>query len=64
MDDLDFEGTLVLEQIASIGKIDEFFAAIDADDFKAATDLMKRANVDLETITLVLQKMREASGEH
>lgn len=27
----DFEGTLVLEKIAEIGRIDEFFDAIDAD---------------------------------
>lgn len=64
MDETDFEGTLVLEQIAAIGKIDEFFEAIDADDFKTATQLMKRANVDGATIAVVLQKMNEADGKH
>ncbi|MCC6138139.1 MAG: hypothetical protein IT287_05875 [Bdellovibrionaceae bacterium] len=64
MNEADFEGTLVLEKMVSIGKLDEFFEAIDADDFKRATTLMKRANVDSETITVVLQKMKDANGEH
>lgn len=63
MDEADFEGTLVLEKLAEIGKIDDFFEAIDSDDFGKASSLMKRANVDAETISIVLKKMREASGE-
>ena len=38
MDESDFEGTLVLEQLAAIGKVDDFFDAIDADDTQRATD--------------------------
>lgn len=60
----DFEGTLVLEQLASIGKVDEFFEAVDSDDLKKAAQLLMRAHVDGETIAVVLKKMREASGEH
>ncbi len=48
MDESDFEGTLVLEKIAEINKVDDFFEAIDSDDFNKATSLMKRANVDSE----------------
>lgn len=64
MDENDFEGTLVLEKLAEIGKVEAFFEAIDADDFGRAKALMKRAQVDMETIALVLQKMGDADGEH
>lgn len=64
MEERDFEGTLVLEKLAEAGKVDEFFEAIDADDFDRAKSLMKRAGVDQETIAIVLKKMRQANGEH
>ena len=64
MDEKDFEGTLVLEQLAEIGKLDEFFEAIDADDVARATALMRRANVDAPTIQIVVKKMRAADGSH
>jgi len=64
MDENDFEGTLVLEKLAEIDKLDEFFEAIDADNFGKATSLMKQAGVDLETVAIVLKKMAEANGEH
>jgi hypothetical protein len=60
----DFEGTLVLEQLAAIDKVDEFFEAIDADDVERATALMKRAGVDAPTIATVVRKMEESDGEH
>lgn len=64
MDESDFEGTLVLEKIAEIGKIDAFFEAIDADDQARAKVLMKQANVDPRTIAIVLEKMTAADGQH
>jgi hypothetical protein len=64
MDESNFEGTLVLEKLAEIGRLDEFFAAIDGDDFSKAARLMRLAQVDAPTITIVLQKMRDADGEH
>lgn len=64
MDEDDFEGTLVLEKLAEIGKVDDFFEAIDADDFGKATSLMKRARIDAETIAMVIKKMADADGEH
>ena len=63
MDENYFEGTLVLEKMAEINKLDEFFEAIDADDFAQAQALMKRANIDAETIRIVLQKMADADGD-
>jgi iron uptake system EfeUOB component EfeO/EfeM len=64
MDENDFEGTLVLEKLAEIGKVDDFFDAVDSDDFAKAKSLMKKANIDGETIAIVLKKMGDADGEH
>ena len=64
MGEYDFEGTLVLEKLAVIDKVDEFFEAIDADDFRLAEALMKSAKVDSVTIAIVLQKMAESDGDH
>jgi hypothetical protein len=64
MDETDFEGTLVLEQLAAAGKIEEFFDAIDADDVQRATRLMRQANIDASTIATVVAKMEQADGEH
>ncbi len=64
MDESDFEGTLVLEKLAQINKVDEFFDAIDADDFIEAQALMRRAKIDSDTIAIVLKKMHDADGEH
>jgi hypothetical protein len=64
MDETDFEGTLVLEQLAAIGKLEEFFDAIDSDDVQRATKLMKRANLDAPTIATVIRKMAESDHEH
>jgi hypothetical protein len=64
MDESDFEGTLVLEQLAAIGKVEEFFDAIDEDDFGRATALMRRAKIDPSTIALVVRKMEAGDAEH
>ena len=64
MNEKDFEGTLVLEKLAEIGKLDEFMEAIDSDDFGHARLLMKKARVTPEEISLVLKKMHASDGEH
>lgn len=64
MNQQDFEGTLVLERLSEIGKVEDFFEAIDSDNFSKATSLMKLANIDGETITSVIQKMKEVDGKH
>jgi hypothetical protein len=64
MDERDFEGTIVLEQLAEIGKIDDFFEAIDADDVPRAVSLMRKAQVDATTIAIVVKKMHAADGKH
>jgi hypothetical protein len=64
MDETDFEGTLVLEQLAAVGTVEEFFEAIDADDVGRAVVLMKNAEVDAATIATVVRKIEESDGEH
>lgn len=60
MDESDFEGTLVLEKLAAIDKVDAFMEAVDSDDFDRAKLLMKKARVDSETMAIVLKKMLAA----
>jgi hypothetical protein len=64
MDESDFEGTLVLERLAEIGQVEDFFDAIDADDAQRAASLMKKAKIDASTIAIVLRKMEDGDGEH
>ena len=59
MDEADFEGTLVLERLAEIDRVDAFFEAVDSDDLPRATSLLKRAGLDAATIAMVVRKMRE-----
>jgi hypothetical protein len=54
MIDDEFEGTLVLEKLNEINKLDAFLEAIDSDDFSKARSLMKQAQIDAETIAKVL----------
>ncbi len=64
MEPEDFEGTLVLEQLAEIGQVEEFFDAIDSDDVQRAVALMKRAKADASTIAIVVRKIEQSDGEH
>lgn len=63
MDESDFEGTVVLEKLAEAYKVDEFFEAVDADDFAAAARLMRAASIDEKTIAIVIRKMHDP-GAH
>ncbi len=56
LDPSDFEGTLVLEKLAQIGKVDEFFAAIDSDDYRRVVILLRQAQVDSESILAVIKE--------
>ena len=47
-----------------IDKVDDFFEAIDVDNFQKAVSLMERANVDAETIAIVLDKMADGDGDY
>jgi hypothetical protein len=64
MNENDFEGTLVLEKLARVDKLEEFMEAIDSDNLNAAKSLMIEAGVDKETIAAVLRKMSDPYDEH
>ncbi len=64
MDETSFEGTLVLEQLATIGQVEAFFDAIDADDVPRAVALMKKAGLDAATIATVVKKIEAGDTEH
>jgi iron uptake system EfeUOB component EfeO/EfeM len=64
MDERDFEGTLVLEQLAAIGQVEEFFDAIDSDDVERAASLMRRARIDASTIATVVRMMGDSDAGH
>jgi hypothetical protein len=64
MDERDFEGTLVLERLAEIGRVEDFFDAIDSDDVHRAASLMKKAKIDASTIAMVIKKIEDGDGEH
>ncbi len=64
MEEEDFEGTLVLEQLAAVGMVEAFFEAIDSDDVGRAIALMKRADVDVSTIATVVKKIEDGDTEH
>ena len=63
MEEEDFEGTLVLEKLAEIDRLEEFLAVIDSDDFAKMKRLMIRAKIEPEVIALVLQKAAAGFGE-
>ena len=64
MEEGEFEGTIVLERLAAIDRLDDFFEAIDADDVARAVALMREADVDARTIAIVVEKMEAADGTH
>ena len=63
MTEEDFEGTLILENLAEKGLVEAFFAAVDADNLVRAKTLLKEAGIDAATIAQVLRIMREEIGE-
>jgi len=64
MNEKDFEGSIVLEKLARIDSVDAFMAAVDSDDHEKAVGLMRSANIDEDTIKIVLKKMSDPYDEH
>ena len=64
MNEDDFEGSEILEKLAVIGAVDDFFDAIDEDDTEAAARLMRAAGIDARTLEQVLRKIADGGGEH
>jgi len=59
MNNDDAEGTLFLEKLASLGLVDEFFEAVDADDFGKIASLLRDADIDEDTIQDLIKMIEE-----
>ncbi len=53
----DFEGSLVLEKLASLNLVDDFYEAIDSDNIDEVMAILESAEIDDETIEIVLKKI-------
>lgn len=56
----DFEGSLILEKLAAIGLVEEFYEAVDSDNLSLIKILLRKAEVNEEEIQMVLQKITGA----
>ena len=59
MDEFEFEGSLLLEKLAALNLVDEFYAAVDSDDLSEVVSLLRDAEVDEETIAIVIKKIQD-----
>lgn len=64
MDETDFEGTFVLEQLTEIGVEEEFFDAIDSENVGRIVVLLKLAKVDPRAIALIVDRMEASEVRH
>lgn len=62
MKEEDFEGSVVLERLAAMNLVDEFFDAVDSDDLTEILALLRQAGIDDETIEEVLNQIEEFNG--
>ena len=53
----DFEGSLILEELASRGRLEDFYDAIDSDNLGKIVSLLREVDIDEETIEVVLGKV-------
>lgn len=63
MTEEDFEGSLILEKLASLGLVDDFFEAVDSDDLSEVISLLEQAEIDEDSIRVVIKKL-ESFGDH
>lgn len=57
---MEYDGSQVLEKLAEIDALEEFYDAVDSDNFGEAISILKKANLDKETIDAVIRAMRES----
>ena len=62
-DEPEFDGSRILEKLAEINMLEDFYDAVDSDNFTKAAELLRQATIDKETIAIVLRTMREANGD-
>ncbi len=53
----EFEGSLVLEKLASLNLVDDFYEAVDSDNIDEIVSILESADIDDETIEIVLKKI-------
>jgi hypothetical protein len=53
-----FQGDIILEKLAEIDKVQEFYDAVDSDDFAKIKELLELVNIDQETIELVFKEIK------
>jgi DNA-binding protein Fis len=63
MSNNEFEGTLILEQLARFDLLDDFMAAVDSQDFSEVRKILILAEVEKDTITMVLKKIADPYDE-
>ena len=63
MNEDEFEGTLVLEKLAALDLVSDFYDAIDSDDIEKAIVLLKKARIENSTISIVLKKISKSNQE-
>lgn len=57
------EGSRVLEQLARIGQVDEFMAAVDSQNLQQTQILMRQANIDALTIKRIQARIMDEFDE-
>lgn len=53
-------GSLVLEKLAELGLIDDFYKAVDSDDFSKIEEVLSSAGVEDKTIGSIIQQLVES----
>ncbi len=61
MEDENFEGSLVLEKLASFNLLNKFYNAVDNDDIELVKKLLKHAQIDRDEIKIVIEKIVNGS---
>ena len=57
MNEDDFEGSLILEKLASLDLVDEFFEAVDSDDLVRVAAVLRAADFEDEIIRTILDQI-------
>lgn len=59
-----FEGSVILERLALVDRVEDFFEAIDNDDFEYARELMELAGVADGDIEVAIAMMKDSDSDH
>ena len=59
MNESDFEGSIILEKLAAIDLLEDFFEAVDSDNLVKVESMLREAEVDDDTIEEVLRQIQD-----